>query len=197
MATELTNEGAFRVNGRFGEGWLVRGRATPLKLLEATQITFSREKEQQDVQLAGNRTGTKDGAWGAVTGQMNLTMIDSTLQNLVLASAYDTVEQRRAARNSGQRTLTTFDLEVWLDDPDALGAFAWVVKGVRLSRVQGGFDFGQTITLEEHPFRADSFRQIAAFERIGNTIGEDGLPAVRYTANLGGVGNYSGGIVIP
>lgn len=195
--TEITNEGAFRINGRHGEGWLVRSRRTPVKLLDATQITFSREKEQQDVQLAGNRTGTKDGAWGAVTGQMNFTLIDSMMSNLVLASAYDTVQDRRAARNRGERTLTTFDLEVWLDDPDALGALGWIVRGVRLSRVQGGFDFGQTITLEEHPFRAETFRQISAFERIGNRIGEDGLPEVRYTVNRGGVGNYTGGIALP
>lgn len=192
--TDLINEAGFRVNGRYGEAWLIRRGQTPLKLFEATQIRFSRERAQQDVQLAGNRDGTKDGAWGAVQGQMNLTLIDSTMANIVLEGSYDTLQDRRAARNRGERRATTFDLEVWLDDDEALGAFGWVVKGVRLSRVEGGFDFGQTLTLEEHPFRAETFRQIAAFERIGNTIGDDGLPSVRYTTDLAGIANYASGV---
>ena len=62
--SDQINEGAYRISGRFGEGYFLdpTGRRPPMKIVEATQIEFSLELGVIDVPLGGNRTGTKDGA---------------------------------------------------------------------------------------------------------------------------------------
>jgi hypothetical protein len=77
-------------------------------------------------------------------------------------------------------------MQVWLDDPDALGAEGWQLEGVRLSRLTGGFNIS-----DEHPERATipsatrPSARSSAFERIGNEVDPaTGLPRIVYTDNL-------------
>lgn len=182
------NEGAYRISGRFGEGFFLdpSGRRPPLKILEATAITFTQEIEVQDVSLAGNRTGTKDGAENPGSVTMTLQKIDQFFENLIREAFNQNLAARRAARDAGVRISRTFTLQVWEDDPEALGAIGHQLDGVRLSSYMGGFDFGQTITEREHSGRFERFTPISSFERVGNNIDAvTGLPAIRYTERIG------------
>jgi len=183
MADQI-NEGAYRISGRFGEGFFIdpSGRRPPLKIMEATAITFTLELGVVDVPLGGNRTGTKDGA-EAREGTMTVQKIDNFFENIVFEARSGNLEARRRARDAGQRIPRTFTLQVWEDDPEALGAIGWQLDGVRIRRLQGGFDFGDEITNREHPFRYEDIGRIKNFERIGNQIDPTtGLPAIRYLA---------------
>lgn len=175
------NEGAYRISGRMGEGFYLdpSGRRPPLKIVEATQIEFTLELGVEDVPLAGNRTGSKDGPESR-TGTMAVQQIDQWFENIVLDAQADNLEARRAARDRGERILRTFTLQVWQNDPEALGAIGYQLDGVRISTMTGGFNFGDTVTNREYPFRYDKVRRIKGFERIGNQIDPaTGLPAIR------------------
>jgi tail tube protein len=180
---EAVNEGAYRISGRFGEGFYVPSDGTPpLKLIEATAIEFTVEIGQTDVPIPGrNKTGTKDGPESR-SGTMTIQKLDSRFENIVFGFLNYSIAERRRLRDQGIRPVRTFTLQVWLDDPDALGAEGWQIEGVRLSRLMGGFNTADELTNREHPFRYETERKLAAYERLGNTFDPaTGLPAIRYT----------------
>ena len=179
---DIINEGAYRISGRFGEGFFLdpSGKRPPIKIVEATQIEFTLELGVVDVQLSGNRTGTKDGAEGR-TGTMALQQIDAWFENIVLEARAGNLAARRAARDAGLRIPRTFTLQIWQDDPEALGALGYQLDGVRINTMTGGFNFGDDVTHRQYPFRYEDVRRIKSFERIGNSIDPStGLPAIAY-----------------
>jgi hypothetical protein len=183
------NEGAYRISGRYGEGFFIdpSGRRPPLKILEATAITFTKAIGVEDVQLSGNRTGTKDSGEEPGTFTMTLQKIDNFFENIVFEAFNQNLAERRAARDAGKRITRTFTLQVWEDDPEALGAIGHQLDGCRLSDYAGGFDYGQTVTSREHAGRFERLRKLSAFERLGNQIDPvTGLPAIKYTDRVGG-----------
>lgn len=180
------NEGAYRISGRFGEGFYIdpSGRRAPFKIVEATLIEFTYELGNVEVPLSGNRTGSKDGP-EEMEGNMTVQQIDTIFERIILDARSGNLDERRRARDEGRRIPRTFTLQVWQDDPEALGAIGWQLEGVRMRRVQGGFNYSDEITNREYPFRFDDLRQIKAFERIGNEIDPvTGLPKIRFTANI-------------
>ena len=178
------NEAAYRISGRFGEAYYLdpTGVRAPRKLFEATQCSFTKSIGQTDVMLAGNQTGTKDGAEEPGTVTLTLTQVDQFFENFIYAAFNQNLAARRAARDAGERIARTFMLQVWQDDPEALGALGWQLEGVRLSTINGGFDFSDEVTSREHSGRFERFKQIQSFERVGNEIDQDtGLPKINYT----------------
>jgi hypothetical protein len=115
MADQI-NEGAYRISGRFGEGFYLdpSGKRPPIKIIEATQIEFTLALGVIDVPLAGNRTGSKDGA-ETRTGVMAIQQIDAFFENIVLEARSSNLDARRAARDAGHRLTRTFTLQVWQD----------------------------------------------------------------------------------
>jgi len=183
------NEGSFRISGNYGEAFYIdpTGRRPPIKIMEATELTFTKEIAVEDVPLSGNRSGTKDGAELPGTFSLTVTKIDHWFENIVYEALNQNLSQRRAARDAGVRIPRTFTLQVWEDDPEALGAIGHQLEGCRLNVYQGGFAFGESITTRQHAGRFERVRQIRAFERLGNQIDPNtGLPAIRYTVNLSG-----------
>jgi hypothetical protein len=176
------NAGAYRISGRFGEGFFLdpSGARPPMKIIEATKIEFTMSLAVIDVPLAGNDTGTKDGVESR-SGTMDVQKIDAFWENLVYEARAGNLDARRALRDAGQRLSRTFTLQVWEDDPEALGAIGWQLDGVRISDLVSGFDFSVDITSRTHAFRYDDFSRLKSFERIGNQVDPvSGLPAIRY-----------------
>jgi hypothetical protein len=160
----------------------------PLQILEATQIEFTLSLGVIDVPLAGNRVGTKDGAESR-TGVMALNQIDAFFENIVFDARAGNLDARRAARDAGQRISRTFTLQVWQDDPEALGALGYQLDGVRISDMTGGFNFGDDVTSRQYNFRYEDVRRIKSFQRLGNQLDPStGLPAIQYLTpdNSGG-----------
>lgn len=184
MSDMILNEGAYRISGRFGEGYYMdpSGVRPPRKILEATQLEFTLSLGVTDVPLSGNRTGTKDGA-ETRTGVLAVQQIDSFFENIVFDARAGNLDARRKARDAGKRVSRTFTLQVWQDDPEALGAIAWQLDGVRLSDLTGGFNFGDDVTGRQYNFRYEDARRLKSFEIIGNQIDPStGLPAIKYLA---------------
>lgn len=179
---EQVNEGSYRISGRFGEVF-----REGIKLMEVTAVEFNVEIGQTDVPLSGsNKTGTKDGP-ETRAGSMTVQKIDTRWENEIYAFLNYSLAERRRLRDQGRRPKRTFTMQVWLDDPDALGSEGWQLEGVRLNRLTGGFNIGDELLNREHPFRYEAERKIRAYERIGNQIDEaTGLPAIRYTDDLAG-----------
>jgi hypothetical protein len=183
---DTINEGAYRISGRFGEGYFIdpTGQRAPMKIVEATEITFTTAIADVAVQLSGGRQGSKDGSVDNA-GQMVIQQIDAFFENIVFDALPGNLDERRAARDAGQRIARTFTLQVWQDDPEALGAIGYQLEAVRLRQIMAGFSFGDDVTSRTHPFRYDTVRKIRAFERIGNSIDPStGLPSIRYTDDL-------------
>lgn len=182
------SEGAYTISGRFGEAIYIdpTGQRPPLNIAEATQGSFVKEIGVEDVMLSGNRTGSKDGAESPGTGTMVCRHIDMFFQNIIFEqlNLNTNLAARRAARDAGVRIARTFTLQVWEDDPEALGAIGHQLEGVRISRYEGGFDFGQTQTSRSYDFRFETVRQLRSFERVGNAVDPTtGLPAIRYVVD--------------
>lgn len=185
---QAVNEGAYTFSGRFGEGYYIdpTGIRPPRKLAEATQLSFRQEIAVEDVMLAGNRTGWKDGAIGPCSFTLTLRKIDNFFHNIVRErmDAAGNLALRRALRDGGQRLLDGFTLQVWEDDPDALGAIGNQLETCRLFLDEGGFDFGQTQQTVTFEGRAANVRRLRSFEVIGNQVDPvSGLPAIRYTVD--------------
>lgn len=176
---EQVNQGAYRMSGRFGEVFM-GGR----KLMEVTQIEATVEIGVVDVPVPGlNRSGTKDGP-ETRSGSMTVQHIDSYWQRVVKKILSSSLDERRAARDSGNRLPRVFTLQIWIDDPDALGAEGWQIEGVRLNRLNLGFNLNDELINRELPFRFDDEREIRSFERIGNQVDPTtGLPLIRYTVD--------------
>lgn len=183
---QQVDPGTYRISGRYGEAFILLPTGPPIKLFEATQVSFTVNIGQEDVPIAGlNKAGTKDGPEERTDGNLTVQKIDSLLENHVSQFLSRNIRDRRRARDTGNRLIRTFTMQVWLDDPDALGAEGWQLEGVRLSRLSGGFNIGDIVTNREHTFRWWDERKIRAFERIGNEIDDvTGLPRVRYTDDL-------------
>jgi hypothetical protein len=181
------NEGAYRISGDFGEGFFIdpSGVRPTLKIVEATAITFTKDIAVVDVPLSGGRTGSKDGAEQPGSGVMSLQKIDHWFENIVFEAFNQNLDARRLARDAGKRIARTFTLQVWEDDPEALGAIGHQLEGVRISTYEGGFTRGTDVTTRDHAFRFERVTKIKAFERIGNNMDPaTGLPAIRYTDDL-------------
>jgi hypothetical protein len=178
---EQVNEGSYRISGRFGEVFDEDG----IRLMEVSAIEFTVEIAMTDVPIPGsNRNGTKDGP-EARSGEMTVQKIDTKHENRIYQFLNYSLAERRRMRDEGRRPKRTFRMQVWLDDPDALGAEGWQLEGVRLSRLQGGFNIGDEIINRTHPFRYEAERKIKAYERIGNEVDSaTGLPKIRYTDDL-------------
>lgn len=182
MATANTDPGAYRISGRYGEGYYLdpSGVRPPLQIIEATQIEFTPSIAVTDVPLAGNDTGSKDGAVSR-TGVMAVQQIDAFFENIVIDALPGNLAARRKARDAGQRVDRTFTLQVWQDDPEALGALGYQLNGVRISELTGGFNFSDDITARTYNFRFTDFTRIQSFQRLGNQVDPTtGLPAIKY-----------------
>jgi hypothetical protein len=178
---ELVNDGTYRISGRFGEAFYVPNVGPSIRLIEAVAVEFTMEIGQTDVPIPGkNRNGTKDGIESR-SGTMTIQKLDSRFENIVFGVSSSSIDERRRLRDAGTRRARTFTMQVWLDDPDALGAEGWQLGGVRLSRLVGGFNQDE-VTNREHPFRYETERKIKAYERIGNEFdAATGLPRIKYT----------------
>lgn len=193
---EPQNDGNLRISGRYGEVFIVSrpltipdGSNTPIpgppvgvKLMEVESIEATAEGTFIDINLPGTgETGDKD---GPVTrnGTMTIQHLTTEWQQYVKRTGFaGTLQQRRRARDRRQRLDSSLVLQVWNDDPSALGAEGWQLEGVRSRRLTIGFSQDDALT-RELPFRYRDETEIRGFQRLGSTLDPvTGLPAIEYT----------------
>jgi hypothetical protein len=189
---DQSNAGDLRISGRFGEVFIVSramtdasGTAIPgppvaTKLMEVSSIEATAETAVEDVDLPGTGdVGDKDGATTR-SGTLTVQHITPEWQAYHKRTALSgTLPERRRARDRGQRIDRSLVLQIWNDDPSALGAEGWQVEGVRMFRLTMGFT--QDLLNRELPFRFRDEKEIRGFQRLGTQIDPvSGLPAISY-----------------
>jgi hypothetical protein len=180
---EPQNDGNLRISGRYGELFIVRrplvipgsderipGPPVGVKLMEAENIEATAEKTFVDVNLPGTGdVGSKDGPTNR-NGTLTVQHITTEWQQFVKRTAFSgTLSERRRARDLGQRLDRTLVLQIWNDDPSALGAEGWQVEGVDFGRLTMGFSQDDALT-RELPFRFRDETEIRGFQRIGSQL---------------------------
>lgn len=193
MPVEQLNDGSIRISGRFGELFVVQralttidgatipGPPVGIKLMEAESIEWTTETAVEDVNLPGTGdVGDKDGATTR-NGTLTVQRVTPEWQAYHKRTALSgTLADRRRARDRGQRLDRSLVLQVWEDDPSALGAVGWQLVGVRFYRLSGGFS-PDVVRTEEHPFRFRDEQEIRGFQRLGGAVDPvTGLPAISY-----------------
>lgn len=197
---EPSNDGNIRISGRLGEVFIVRrpliiagsgaripGPPVGIKLMEVESIEATKERTFVDINLPG--TGEVGSKRSSITknGTMTVQKIFSDWEGYVNAVQFaGTLQERRRARDIGQRVNSKLTLQVWLDDDASLGAEGWQVDGVDIGRLMVGFSQDDSIT-RELPFRFDDLTMIRGFQRLGSSIDPvSGLPAIEYFAGQPG-----------
>jgi hypothetical protein len=181
MAGAPVNQGSYRISGRYGEAW-----RNGLQLFECTGVTATVQIGQTDVPLAGlNRNGTKDGIETRTGGQLMLQKIDDRWGNDLYGFLGYSLEERRKLRDAGTPPMRTFSLQIWLDDPEALGSECWELQNVRLFNLPLGFSTSNEIESRTFDFRWEAEYPLQNYEIQGNQVDPTtGLPVISYTHSL-------------
>jgi hypothetical protein len=170
MAESTTNSGIYRIGGQYGE---VRGQVGPggaRTLAEVTEINCTVEVNRIDMPLVGTtKTGYKPGRESR-EGSFSIQKIDSSWELEVLRYLSQNLSARRTARRAGQYNggLRPFQLQIALDDPDALGYETITLHGCLIWRLPMGFNIGDDIITREFPITWEYETFDESFTRTNN-----------------------------
>lgn len=178
------NEGLLRYGGMYGAAY---DPATGAVLSELVEVTAAVEIGRIEVPLVGTtKQGYKPGR-ETREGTINIQKIDSKWEMELFRFLSQGLEQRRAARDSGDHTLLRpFTLVIGFDDPDALGREKWQLEGCLLWRLTMGFSITDDIVNREFPLTWENEVPLEAFVRGPND--DSGFPTAQKV--------YSGGTLV-
>jgi len=178
---EQQSQGTYRINGRYG--YAIRNGK---QLFECTGVTATVVITQIDVPLAGlNINGVKDGVITRTGGQLMIQKIDSYWEDDIYGFVGTDLKTLRALRDAGRPNIRNFSLQVWLDDPQALGAEVWQLDGCKLYNMPLGFSTTTDLESRTYDMRWEAERPLQTFEIQGNqTDPVTGLPTISYTHSL-------------
>lgn len=172
------NEGLYRFSGMFGYvkvGQDIRA--------EITELSGAVEVARIDVPLVGStRLGHKAGR-ETREGTFRVQKIDTFWETEVHKYLSQSLQTRRNNRGTAAGAMRPFDIEVWIDDPDALGVEAWKLQGCILWRMPLGFSIGDDLLDREFPFTWESEVQLETFKALPTgTNPNNGFPAIEKLA---------------
>lgn len=176
------NEGLWRIGAQYGE---VLGGAPLRVLAEVVEINATVEINRIEMPLVGTtRQGYKPGR-EAREGTFRIQKIDSFWELVVHRFLSQSLQERRDARRRGESTaMRPFNLQIRLDDPDALGYETWLLEGCLLWRLPLGFNIGDDLVDREFPFTWEKESPVASFVRTGGDPVEGVPPVAQYTPDV-------------
>lgn len=152
------NEGLYRFGGQYG--YVVIDSHVRAEVVE---ITGTIEVGRIEVPLVNQtRLGFKPGR-ETREGTFRIQKIDTFWEQEVFAFLNQNLQERRAARGTAAGAQRPFDLQIWLDDPDALGAEVWQLSGCLLWRLPLGFSITDDLLDREFPFTWEKEEPLKAF----------------------------------
>jgi hypothetical protein len=154
------------MGGMYGSCWRDGQLLTDVVLVQGTA-----DIQQVQVPLVGQtRMGFKP---GRVTrsGNLRYQKVDGHWEKMVWDYISTTLEQRRAARDAGNPGLPNFDIQLEIDDPDALGIEKWTLTGCQIYRMSLGFDINQDLTEIDIPFTWEDETPVYLFTKDVNAAG--------------------------
>ena len=174
MAVEGTNPGLYRMGGMYGSAW-----RDGIQLAEAVEVTAAVEINRVEIPIVGQtRQGYKPGR-ETREGTMNIQKIDSAWQLEVFEFLSTSLATRRARRGSGESPFRPFQLQIEIDDPEALDVEKWQLNGVLIWRMSIGFSITDDILNQELPITWESETPLRTFVRTGALDPATGLPSIR------------------
>lgn len=151
-------EGLFRFSGMYGEVY-----RDGVKRGEVSECSGAVDIGRIDVPVPGSdKTAYKDGR-KTREGTIRFQKIDSSWEYEVWQRVGRTLQQRRADRDAGVFNLGFFDLQLRLDDPDALGVEAIALYNVKVWRMPIGFSQGDELIERELPITWEAEQPISMF----------------------------------
>lgn len=180
MADLGSSEGLYRFGGMYGyvimDGYV---RA------EITNVTCTITIAKIEIPLVGTtRMGIKPGR-ETREGTFNIQKIDSYWEDYIHSYMDLSLAQRRAARGTQAGSMRAFAMQVWLDDPDALGAEVWQLNGCMLWDLPFGFNITDDSIEKSFSFGWETEKPLQTFEIIqGQQNPVTGQPAIRYVNTL-------------
>lgn len=176
-ASQAQNEGAWRFSGMYGAAYR-DGRL----MMEVTEVSGTLAMSRVDVPLVGReRLGHKRGRQSR-EGSLVIQKIDGSWEFDIWKSIRAGMAERRAARDAGAPISVTFNLDLWYDDPDALGREGWRLNGVQLWDMPIGFNIGDDIVNRQFTMTWEDEEPLQIFDA---QIGSTGVPAPKYYSGYG------------
>ena len=174
MTVEGTNPGLYRMGGMYGSAW-----RDGSMLAEAVEVTANVEVNRIEIPIVGQtRQGYKPGRESR-EGTMRIQKIDTAWQLEVFQFLSMNLSERRALRGTAQGALRPFQLQIEIDDPDALDREKWQLDGVLIWRMSIGFSITDDVIDQELPITWESETPLSTFVRTGAIDPATGLPAIR------------------
>lgn len=152
-------------------GWVFAGMwgaafRNGVMLMEVTEVSGQLSINRVDVPLVGrSRLGHKR---GRETREGNLTIqkIDGSWEFELWKSITVGVQERRAARDAGRPLATNFNLELWHDDPDALGSEGWRLAGCQLWDLPLGINIGDDLVNRQFTMTWETEQPLRIFTAV-------------------------------
>ena len=164
------DEGSYRFSGMWGAAYDEAGNL----LKDMIEVSAPLEIGRIAVPLVGTQDeGQKQGR-NTREGTISIQKKDSAWELLVYNYSSKSVEERRTARNNGNRFDPSFTLIVTYDDPEALGIERWKLESVRIWRLTLGFSLQDELVTREYPITWRSESPLDAFKE--KTQGGKPLP---------------------
>lgn len=153
------SEGLYRFGGQ--HGYVVINNFIRAEVVE---LSATVEINRIEIPLVGTtRQGHKPGR-ETREGTFRVQKIDTYWERYVYQFLDQSLAVRRANRGTSKALQRPFNIHVWLDDPDALGAEVWELSGALLWRLPLGFSITDDILEREYPFTWEHERPLKAFE---------------------------------
>ena len=177
---EGVNPGLYRMGGMYGSAW----RDGDM-LHEMVEVTANVEVNRIEMPLVGQtRQGYKPGRESR-EGSLRVQKMDTAWELEIYNFLSQNLDDRRAKRGTAEGALRPFQLQLEVDDPEALGYEKWQLDGVLIWRMPLGFQITDDVMDREFPITWETERPLSAFRRTGAINPLTGLPAVEYPYTVG------------
>jgi hypothetical protein len=131
---------------------------------EITNVTATITIAKVEIPLVGStRMGIKPGR-ETRDGTFTVQKVDSHWEKFVYGYLSQSLQQRRDARGSQAGMMRSFAIQVFLDDPDALGYEAWQLNGCLIWDLALGFDITTDVIDKSFTFGWESETPLESFE---------------------------------
>jgi hypothetical protein len=152
---------------------------------EITNVTATITIAKVEVPLVGStRMGIKPGR-ETRDGTFTVQKIDSHWEKYVYSYLSQSLAQRRAARGTQLGNMRSFAMQVWLDDPDALGFEVWQLNGCLIWDLALGFDITADVIDRSFTFGWETEKPLESFEiNQGQSNPVTGQPAITVLDSL-------------
>ena len=167
--------GLYRLSGMFGYV-VMDGHVRA----EITNVTATVTIAKIEMPLVGaTRMGIKPGR-ETRDGTFNVQKIDTYWEKYVFQYLSQSLATRRAARGTRNASMRSFTIQLWLDDPDALGFEVWQLDGCSIFDLALGFDITADTIDKSFSFGWETEKPLESYEVIPDvTDPVTGLPAVQ------------------